>query len=88
MTKDFLTHHAHRVVVVDRSSSSSSSSSSNGAAKSSPVSSCLCFRLKQNLSIFLSVSFSCIFENLQKYDLLFSLFLGGGGCFLYLFLLS
>jgi len=25
-----------------------------------------------------------IFENLQKYDLLFSLFLGGGGCFLYL----
>ena len=80
--KRLFDHHAHRVVVVDRSSSSSSSNSSNGTG------SIHCARARafwssqtKSLNFLKCLVLVSIFENLQKYDLLFSLFLGGGSVF-------
>ena len=83
--KRLFDHHAHRVVVDDRSSSSSSSNSSNGTG------SIHCARARafwssqtKSLNFLKCLVLVSIFENLQKYDLLFSLFLGRGVFFLYL----
>ena len=76
--KRLFDHHAHRVVVVDRSSSSSSSNSSNGTG------SIHCARARafwssqtKSLNFLKCLVLVSIFENLQKYDLLFPSFWGG-----------